>query len=259
MLLRNLQRRSPSNRLIAGTPYIGLLAAQIISETATGDHGAGLLYNEALAQTGRQLRVKVTGWSGTAGTLFVYENGSVLVAESQADGAFAIGYDWEAWADDGSLITGSDTASVTIGPQSATAPGASVTGSGTISAGSASGQQNATAPGASVTGSGTVTAGDASGGVAGDAAAPGATLSGTGTVNAGSASGQQNATAPGASVTGSGTITAGQAGGDADGTAPGANVTGGGSVAAGGAGSATLISHPRFIIKAKARDYVIRR
>lgn len=255
-MLRNLLRRSPANRLIAGAPNIGIIASQIIAETETGDQGSGLLYDEALTQTGRQLRIKVTSWTGTPGVLFVYENGSLLV-EGQADGAYSIGYDWEAWAADGGLNSGSDTATVTIGVVNATAPGATVTGTGTVSGGSAdgqgnatasgadvtgagsvsggaaSGEQNATAPGADVSGSGTVYGGDASGGSSGDATAPGANVTGSGSFVGGDAIGEQNATAPGADVTGTGSTSGGQASGDVDATAPGGTVTGTGSVQAG--------------------------
>lgn len=275
-MLRNLLRRSPANRLIAGTPQIGLLASQIISETATGDQGAGLLYDEAQAHTGQQLRVKVTSWTGTASTLFVYENGSFLI-EGQADGAYTIGYDWEAWAANGTLTTGSDTASVQIGPQSATAPGATVTGTGSITAGSASGEvnasasgasvigtgavsggsatgeQNATASGATVTGTASVSTGGASGGVAGDATASGASVTGTGSISGGSAAGEQNATAPGAIVIGTSTVAGGQAHGDLDAIAPGATVTGTGGVLGGVAWDASAPAQMNATLFVKAR------
>lgn len=242
-MLRNLLRRSPSSKLISGTPNIGLIASQIISETATGDQGPGLLYDEAQAHTGQQLRVKVTSWSGTVGALAVYENGSVLI-EGQADGTYTIGYDWEAWAANGTLTTGSDTASVQIGPQGATAPGATVTGVGTVSTGAASGEvnasasgasvigtgavsggsatgeQNATASGATVTGTASVSTGGASGGVAGDATASGATVTGYGSVSGGVASGVQNSIASGAIVYGYGIVIAGSASNDTYQNAP---------------------------------------
>lgn len=229
MLLRNLIRQSASGKPIYGTPDIGFDASQIIAETATGDHGPGLLYAPALAHPTKQLRVEITSWSGTPGTLFVFENGSLLI-EGQADGAYSIGYDWEAWTSTGVLTAGSDTASVQIGPQNATAPGATVTGTGTVSAGTASGEQSATAPGADVTGTGSVVGGSADG--QGNATAPGADITGAGTVTGGAATGEQNATAPGATVTGTGTVTAGDATGgtSGDASAPGANVSGSGTV-----------------------------
>lgn len=276
-MLRNLLRRSPANRLIAGTPHIGLLASQIIAETATGDQGPGLLYDEALTQTGKQMRVKVTSWNGTAGTLFVHENGSILI-EGQADGAYTIGYDWEAWAANGTLTTGSDTASVQIGPQSAAAPGTTVTGSGTISggaatgqgnatasgatvigtgtvsAGSASGEQNATAPGAAVIGAGSVLPGSASGGVAGDASASGAGVTGSGSVSGGAATGEQSATAPGVIVIGTSAVAGGQAHGDLDAIAPGAILTGTGGVFAGVAWDSSAPEQMRASLFVTARQ-----
>lgn len=218
-MLRNLLRRSPPNRLIAGTPQIGIIASTIIAETATGDNGAGLLYDDALAQPGRQLRVKITSWTGTPGTLTVHENGSILVA-GQADGTWTIGYDWEAWAADGNLNSGSDTTTLQIGPL------------------------NATAPGAALSGAGTIVSGDAIGGGSGDATAPGTQLTGAAQIVPGVADGQQNATAPGAVLIGGGSLQPGAASGDLDGTAPGATLVGGGQFIPGNASDGT--SDPVF-------------
>ena len=172
-MLRNLIRLSASGKPIYGTPDIGIDAAQIIAETATGDQGPGLLYDDALANTGKQLRVKITSWSGAPGTLFVYENGSILV-DGQADGAYVIGYDREAWAADGGVVTISDTATVTIGPVNASAgAGAGIsTGSGTGGAASVTvGAVNATADGGAGTSAGTGSGGSATAG--NSASAPG--------------------------------------------------------------------------------------
>lgn len=114
-MLRNLLRLSPSGKIIAGTPEIGLDAAQIVSETGTGDQGPGLLYAAALANPGTQLSVNITSYSGTPGKLFVYENGSFLI-DGEADGFYTIGFDWKAWTPTGGLTTGSDTATVRSGP-----------------------------------------------------------------------------------------------------------------------------------------------
>lgn len=233
-MLRNLLRLSASGKPIYGTPDIGLLASQIISETATGDQGPGLLYDEALAQTGRQLRVKITSYSGTSGKLFVFENGSILI-DGEADGAYTIGYDWEAWASDGSVNTGSDTASVSIGQVNATAPAANVTGTGTISAADATGEASATAPAANVTGTGSISAGQPSSEQ--NATAPDANVTGTSSISAPDATGggSGDATAPAANVTGSSSIDAGQAVGEQNAMAPAANVTGAGLISAGDA------------------------
>lgn len=257
-MLRNQLRRAASGRLIFGTPHVGLLASQIISETAAGDSGPGLLYNEAQSNAGKQLRVKITSYTGTPGKLFVYENGSILI-EGEADGAYAIGYDWEAWSLDGlSLTSGSDTASVQVGAINATAPGATLVGTSSLSSGAASGQGNATAPGATLTGASTITAGTASGGVAGDASAPGANLSGPSTITPGSAVGNQNAVAPGSTLTGPGTINPGAASGDLSAAAPGATLTGTSSLQAGSANNATLTVNPRYIVKAPRRDLTVK-
>lgn len=258
MLLRNLLRPSASGKPIYGTPDIGFNASQIIAETATGDHGPGLLYAAALANTGKQLRVKITSWSGTPGTLFVFENGSLLIDEGQADGAYVIGFDWEAWAADGSLTVVSDTSPVQIGPLSATAPAANVIGTSTISAPDATGEVNATAPAANVTGPSTIDAGDATGGGSGDATAPAANVTGTSTIDVGQAVGEQNATAPTANVTGTSSIDAVDATGDRDGTAPAANVIGTSTISAGNAtDGSSVIGAPKILV-VPARRYLLR-
>ena len=187
-MLRNLIRRAASGKLIAGTPQIGIIASQILSETATGDNGPGLLYDESLAQTGRQLRVKVTSWTGTAGTLSVSENGAILI-EGQADGAYSIGYDWEAWTASGGLNSGSDTASVAIGAVHATAEGGTGASAGAGTGGEASGATSVSENGGTGTGSGSGSGGDAIGDAVGDAAAASGTGTSTGYGSGGAAAG----------------------------------------------------------------------
>lgn len=250
-MLRNCNR-SIAGRRILGTPNVGILAATIIAETATGDSGPGLLYDEALTYPGQQLRAKITSYTGTPGKLFVFENGSFLI-QGEADGAYSIGYD--VLADN--VIIKSDTASATVGAIHASAPGASLSGAGTLSAGSAAGQQNATAPGANLQGISTLQPGVAAGGQSGDASAPGASLSSSGTLQPGSATGQQNATAPGTSLQGVSSLQAGQAIGDRDATAPGVDLSGVGTLVGGGAANSLLTTNSRYIIKAHARHYVI--
>lgn len=241
-MLRNMLRRAASGRLIAGTPKIGLLASQIIGETATGDSGPGLLYNEAQANSGKQLRVKITSYSGTPGKLFVYENGSILIV-GESDGSYAIGYDWESW-DASGVVGGSDTASVTVGPLNAAAPSATLSGTSTLTPGFAAGQTNSTAPGATLSGVSSIASGSASGWAAGDATAPGANLNGTGTIVSGTATGNQSA------------------------TAPGANLSGSSAIHSGGANNAMLTINTRYIVKASprvltvkagARNYTVKR
>jgi hypothetical protein len=181
-MLRNLNQSSGGRRIL-GVPQVGILAATIASQTATGDHGPGLLYDESInpVNAGKQLRLVVTS-PPSAGVFFSYENGSFDFSGAP-DGSYSIGYNVLA---DNALI-GSDTATVVVGAVSATAPGATLTGAGSISAGVATG------------------------GATGDATAPGVTLSGTSSISAGSATGNQDATAPGATLTGSSSLSAGTA------------------------------------------------
>lgn len=60
-------------RAVLGTPFVGLLAAQILAETATGTNGSGLLYNDGLTD-GKRYSLRLQSALGTDG--IVYENGS---------------------------------------------------------------------------------------------------------------------------------------------------------------------------------------
>lgn len=246
-MLRNMLKRAASGHLIAGTPNAGIIASQIIAETATGDSGPGLLYDDALANTGCQLRAKITSWSGTPGTLTVWENGSALI-EGEVAGSYVIDYDREAWSSDGSVSIISDTAFVQVGPLGATALGAVLAGAGVIVGGAASGEQNATAPGATLLGAASIEPGAADG--QGNATAPGATLSGTATIVPGEASGEQNATAPGADLTGAAAIIPGAAIGEGSGdaTAPGAVLVGTGQIVPGAAEGQQDASAPGAVL-----------
>ena len=251
MALRNLRK---AGQRWLGTPYNGLLAAQILAETATGDYGPGILYNEAQQpeHAGKYLRARITNWPAT-GTLRVEENGS-YTASGLPDGVHVFGYDFYL---DG-VYQGAAGFTITVGAQAATAPGATLTGTATLNPGAASGQQNATAPGTTLTGSTTLTPGSATGGVSGDAVAPGAALTGTATLTPGSASGTQNATAPGAALTGAASLAPGAAvASSPHAAAPGATLTGGASLIAGRAsdGSAILAPGPaRWRVKARKRN-----
>ena len=200
-MLRNLLRLSASGKPIYGTPDIGIDAAQIISETSTGDQGPGLLYDDALSNSGKKLRAKVTSWSGTAGTLFVFENGSILVDISQADGSFVIGYDREAWASDGSVVTISDTATVTIGPVNASVGAGEGVGTGSGTGGAATvtiGPVNASVGAGEGVGTGSGTGGAATVTVgAVNATADGGAGTSAGTGSGGSATAGNSASAPG--------------------------------------------------------------
>lgn len=159
-MLRNLNQAS-SGRRILGVPQVGILAATIASQTATGDNGAGLLYDESVnpVNSGKQLRLVVTS-SPAAGVFFAYENGS-FDFYGAPDGSYSIGYN--VLAD--KVLISSDTATVTVGAAGATAPGVTLTGASSISAGTAAGGGTgaSTAPGASLTGSSTISAGAAGG------------------------------------------------------------------------------------------------
>ena len=247
---RNLAA-TPGGRHILGVPNVGILAATIASQTAGGTSGPGLLYDEATnpANVGKQLRVRITSLPGS-GALFVYENGS-LSFSGAANGTHVIGYDVD--ADD--VFLSSDTATIIVGA----APGATLTGTSSLSAGAATGGAsaiNGSAPGATLTGTSSLSAGAAQG--ASQGTAPGATLAGSSDISTAGASGEGNATVAGAAITGTSTLAAGQpsasnaaagttiagssglSSGTATGnTALGANLTGASSLVSGGANGAS--------------------
>lgn len=166
-MLRNLNESSGGRRVL-GTPNVGLLASQIISETATGDNGAGLLYDEALANTNKQLRLNITS-TPASGSLFVYENGSFELTGA-ADGSYAISYQY--FVDN--VLGGSDTATVTVGAANASASAGTGTSTGSGTGGAATGQvagYGATADGGAGTSIGTGSGGLATAG--NSASAPG--------------------------------------------------------------------------------------
>lgn len=149
----------------------------------------------------------------------------------------------------GATLTGTASLSAGAAAGDAAASGATLTGSASLSGGTASGA--ATASGSTLTGTASLSSGAgtgdgaasgasmtgggslSSGSAAGDAAAAGASLTGTASLSAGSASGSGSSTASGANLTGTGSLAAGAATGDA--SATGASVAGSGSLAAGGA------------------------
>lgn len=229
-MLRNLNK-SAAGRRILGTPNVGLIASKILAETASGDHGPGLLYDEAQANPGKQLRLRINSLPGS-GTLTVNENGSFELVGA-ADGAYTIGYDW--YADN--LIGGSDVATISVGAINASAPGAAINGSSTMLSGSAEGEAkiDGSATGETLNGTSSLSAGPAAGDSAINANAPGSTLNGEGHLAPGAAAGNINGTAPGASLNGPGAIVPGQATGDRDGQGAGASLNGTSSLNAGSA------------------------
>lgn len=234
-MLRRLNRLATSGRRIIGTPNVGILAATIASETATGDHGPGLLYDESLlaGNSGKQLRIRITSLP-SAGNIFVYENGAFDFWDAPA-GTYYVVYDWV--ADD--VLGGSDTATIIVGATDGGAAGSTLTGTSTLTPGSASGTGavNGSAPGATLTGASDVSAGGAQGAAAG--AAPGATLTGTSAVSTGGASGEGNASVAGANLAGASTLAAGAPG--ASNAAPGTTLSGVGDITTGPATGNTAL------------------
>lgn len=182
-MLRNLNQSAAGKRIL-GTPNVGILSATIAAETATGDNGPGLLYDESLlaGNIGKQLRCRITAWP-SSGSLFVYENGSVDFSGAP-DGSYTIGYAVDADAaqvatDSATVLVGAVNASAAAGTGSATGAG-----TGGAASGGAAGSANASAGTGTSTGSGT--GGAASGTTAGSSNAAAAAGAGT---SAGSGSG----------------------------------------------------------------------
>ena len=157
-ILRNLNVTTGGRRIL-GVPDVGILAATIASETSTGTNGPGLLYDESInpANAGKYLRIRITT-PPSAGSLFVYENGAIDFSGA-ADGSYTVGYDW--YADD--VLGGSDSASILVGVVNGAAAGATLTGTSSISAGSASGNVSSAASGVTLTGTSSISAGTATG------------------------------------------------------------------------------------------------
>jgi len=210
-MLRNLNKSSGGRRIL-GVPTVGILASTIAANTATGDNGPGLLYDDSLlaGNAGKQLRCMITGYTGTLSKLFVYEDGSFTLT-GEADGSFTISY--SVYADNAFVKT--DTASATVGTvnASALAGTGTSTGSGsggTVTAGSGSGATATSGTGIS-TGSGS--GGEATGASAGSGSATDGTGTSTGTGSGGSASAGSGPDANTSS--GTGTSTGSGSGGNA--------------------------------------------
>lgn len=203
-MLRNCNR-SAAGRRVLGTPNVGLIASQIVSETATGDSGPGLLYDEALVNTGKQLRVHITS-APASGSLFAEENGSFTLTGA-ADGSYTIGYQY--YVDN--VLAGSDTATVNVVPVNAIAGGGTGTGAGSGTGGAASGVVSAVAGGGTGIATGSWSGGVATGAAGGSAVAPGGSGSSAGSGSGGVASGQVSASAPGGTGTSAGSGSGGNA------------------------------------------------
>lgn len=98
-----------SGAVVCGDRGLGVLGSVILSDTATGDYGAGYLYNDVDAgDEGKEFRGLIVT-PPSAGTFFAYEDGSFsLVAP---DGAYTFVY--RLYVDGVDL--GTATASLTIG------------------------------------------------------------------------------------------------------------------------------------------------
>ena len=206
-MLRSLNATYAGERILA-SPHVGILASQIAAETATGDHGPGILYNESVdpVYAGKYLRAWVTN-PPTVGSLLVAENGAVE-AVGLPDGVHTFNYDLI--VDD--AYNSTSYFEVRVGVVDATAAGATLTGTSTLTPGSATGELNATVPGCLFVSASTLIPGSATGGVSGaDATADGAVLVATSSFIAGSTIGEQNATALGVALTGLSILIAGTA------------------------------------------------
>lgn len=186
MILRPLNRPSHKGGFIAGTPYVGILAADIAAHTAVGDSGPGILYDESIApaNAGKLLRAEIdSDWPGV-GTITVSEEG-IVDAAGLADGAYTFAY--RVYADDVFVSTDAFTIITGLAAGSAAAGGANLTGLGTLDSGAASAVSagSGDAPGASLTGTGSIAAGSVSAG----ATAAGSALTGGATLDSGAAAG----------------------------------------------------------------------
>lgn len=232
-MLRNLNQTRAGRRIL-GVPWVGILAARIVTDTASGDAGPGLLFDEAQAQAGHLLRLHVTS-TPASGSLFVFENGAFELAGA-ADGAYSIGYDW--YLDN--VLAGSDAALLQVGPLHAVAPGATLTGAGGVTFGMALGVQAAEVAGAVVSGGGALTAGGAVG--EDNAVASGVALSHLSTLATGLAVGEGSAAVPGVELAGAGALGAGGAAGNLTASAAGVDLSGVSLIAVGWASNGDPLS-----------------
>jgi len=113
-MLRSLNKVSSGKRIL-GTWNVGIDSSIISSETATGDNGAGLLYDDSLlgSNAGKELRVHITNYTGSPSALFVYENGAIEII-GESNGSYTISYD--VYADN--VLVAADTASISVGEAS---------------------------------------------------------------------------------------------------------------------------------------------
>lgn len=130
------------------------------------------------------------------------------------------------------------------------APGATLTGTSSLVAGTATGEVNASASGATLTATSSLVAGTASG--TGSGTAPGATLTATSSLSAGTATGEANATAAGAVLTATASLISGSASGGENATAAGATLTAVATLIAGTASGTASATAPGATLTATA-------
>lgn len=161
----------------------GLFGSEIAS---SGTNGPGYAYNDLAlpADAGKEICGRITTWPAT-GTLYAYEDTSFTYAPA-GDGATSFQYQLYV---DYVAVGSPQTVSLTSGGGAATAPGATIAGTSTISGGAATGASAGFAPGRTLTGVSTISAGAATGDTGSQAAtAAGATLTGLSVIVGGHAS-----------------------------------------------------------------------
>jgi len=103
--------------IVCGNRGLGVLGSTILSDTATGDHGAGFLYNDVdSGDEGKEFRGLIVT-PPSAGAFFAFEDGSFSL--DAPDGSYTFVY--RLYVD--GIDLGTATASVTIGASSGTATG----------------------------------------------------------------------------------------------------------------------------------------
>jgi hypothetical protein len=121
-----------SGALVYGTSELGIAGSVIRATTATGDHGAGLPYNDWDSGDDAKLFRIFIETTPSSGSLFVYEDGSFSLTAAN-DGAYSIVY--RLFADGSDL--GTVTSSITVGSIAdtttpvLTAPSGTTTGTST--------------------------------------------------------------------------------------------------------------------------------